>query len=180
MASTTWVAPDAGRRPEIWLLPSMVRQSGAVAPVATAQQRPVALGIAWYRGNLPMSPAPEWLPELSSSTRTVRCRQVVGKSHDRIRPAAGQYEKSNAQLQARRAVNHPVGQPDGACSRGRRSKALEKRVYEQAAKPLAKREYLTHEQLAEQHGASKRTLPGQLRSSTTCFSARSAPRARLN
>jgi kumamolisin len=37
-------------------------------------------------------------------------------------------------------------------------KALEKRVYEQAAKPLAKREYLTHEQLAEQHGASKDDL----------------------
>ncbi|MGO9384097.1 MAG: protease pro-enzyme activation domain-containing protein [Mycobacterium sp.] len=37
-------------------------------------------------------------------------------------------------------------------------KALEKRVYEQAAKPLAKREYLTHEQLAEQHGASKEDL----------------------
>ena len=34
-------------------------------------------------------------------------------------------------------------------------KELQKRVYEQAAKPLAKREYLTHEQLAEQHGASK-------------------------
>ena len=37
-------------------------------------------------------------------------------------------------------------------------KALQKRVYEQAAKPLAKREYLTHEQLAEQHGASKEDL----------------------
>jgi kumamolisin len=37
-------------------------------------------------------------------------------------------------------------------------KALEKRVYEQAAKPLAKREYLTHEQLAKQHGASKEDL----------------------
>jgi kumamolisin len=37
-------------------------------------------------------------------------------------------------------------------------KALEKRVYEQAAKPLAKRQYLTHEQLAEQHGASKEDL----------------------
>jgi kumamolisin len=37
-------------------------------------------------------------------------------------------------------------------------KALEKRVYEQAAKPLAKREYLTHEQLAEQHGASEEDL----------------------
>jgi kumamolisin len=37
-------------------------------------------------------------------------------------------------------------------------KALEKRVYEQAAKPLAKREYLTHEELAEQHGASKEDL----------------------
>jgi kumamolisin len=36
--------------------------------------------------------------------------------------------------------------------------ALEKRVYEQAAKPLAKREYLSHEQLAEQHGASKEDL----------------------
>jgi kumamolisin len=31
-------------------------------------------------------------------------------------------------------------------------------VYEQAAKPLAKREYLTHEQLAEQHGASNKDL----------------------
>jgi len=37
-------------------------------------------------------------------------------------------------------------------------KELQKRVYEQAAKPLAKREYLTHEQLAEQHGASKEDL----------------------
>ena len=37
-------------------------------------------------------------------------------------------------------------------------KALEKRVYEQAAKPLAQREYLTHEQLAEQHGASPEDL----------------------
>ena len=37
-------------------------------------------------------------------------------------------------------------------------KALQRRVYEQAAKPLAKREYLTHEQLAEQHGASKEDL----------------------
>ena len=37
-------------------------------------------------------------------------------------------------------------------------KALEKRVYEQAAKPLAKREYLTHEQLAEQYGGSKEDL----------------------
>jgi kumamolisin len=37
-------------------------------------------------------------------------------------------------------------------------KALEKRVYEEAAKPLAKREYLTHEQLAEQYGASKEDL----------------------
>jgi kumamolisin len=37
-------------------------------------------------------------------------------------------------------------------------KALEKRVYEQAARPLAEREYLTHEQLAEQHGASKEDL----------------------
>jgi kumamolisin len=36
--------------------------------------------------------------------------------------------------------------------------ALEKRVYEQAAQPLAKREYLTHEQLAEQHGATKEDL----------------------
>lgn len=37
-------------------------------------------------------------------------------------------------------------------------KALEKHVYEQAAKPLAQREYLTHEQLAEQHGASKEDI----------------------
>ncbi|MGO9730628.1 S53 family peptidase [Mycobacterium sp.] len=37
-------------------------------------------------------------------------------------------------------------------------KALEKRVYQQAAKPLAKREYLTHEQLAEQYGGSKEDL----------------------
>lgn len=37
-------------------------------------------------------------------------------------------------------------------------KALAKRVYEQAAKPFAEREYLTHEQLAEQHGASKEDL----------------------
>ncbi len=37
-------------------------------------------------------------------------------------------------------------------------RALEKRVYEQAANPLAQREYLTHEQLAEQHGASKEDL----------------------
>ena len=37
-------------------------------------------------------------------------------------------------------------------------KALEQHVYEQAAQPLAKRQYLTHEQLAEQHGASKEDL----------------------
>lgn len=37
-------------------------------------------------------------------------------------------------------------------------KALEKFVYEQAAKPLAKRQYLTQEQLATQHGASKEDL----------------------
>lgn len=37
-------------------------------------------------------------------------------------------------------------------------KALEKFVYEQAAKPLAKRQYLTHEQLTTQHGASKDDL----------------------
>lgn len=38
------------------------------------------------------------------------------------------------------------------------TRALEKHVYEQAAKPLAKRGYLTREQLAEQHGASKEDL----------------------
>src|SRR5271170_4021713 len=37
-------------------------------------------------------------------------------------------------------------------------KALAKRVYEQAALPLASRTYLTHDQLAAQHGATKDDL----------------------
>src|ERR1700756_2044007 len=36
--------------------------------------------------------------------------------------------------------------------------ALAKRVYEQATKPLADRTYLTREELAAQHGASKEDL----------------------
>ena len=36
--------------------------------------------------------------------------------------------------------------------------ALAKRVYDQANQPLANRTYLTHEELAAQHGASKEDL----------------------
>ncbi len=97
MASTTWVAPDAGGRLEVFALASMVpaiRRCGT-----SGRRRPTTAGRAGHRsvhpGGEPVevaSPCARMAAsDFSSSTRTVRCRQVVKeKSHGRIRPAAGQ------------------------------------------------------------------------------------------